>query len=218
MAGDNIKYSVSVATGDAKKSVDSLIRSIGSLYQAIDAIQKKSEKLLNINTDGSAITDLTSKIAKMQEEINAVNGAFKETLAVKQELGKKLNGEFNKEIKELADNSTKAAEEISKIKDEINKTQQDGVGNKNNGHLPRTKDSYEVLDRARRLGELRKAMEENYNENYGKNMDLYRSKAKAIKSEFTKVKQEIREIETHTKEAFSWTKLWAETSKDISTR
>lgn len=218
MAGDNIKYSVSVATDDAKKSVDSLIRSIGSLYQAIDTIQKKSEKLLNINTDGSAITDLTSKIAKMQEEINSVNGAFKETLAVKQELGKKLNGEFNREIKELADDSTKAAKEIAKIKDEINKTQQDGVGSKNNGHLPRTKDSYEVLDRAKRLGELRKAMEENYNENYGKNTDLYKSKAKAISSEFTKVKQEIREIETYTKEAFSWTKLWAETSKDISTR
>lgn len=218
MAGDNIKYSVSVATGDAKKSVDSLIRSIGSLYQAIDTIQKKSEKLLNINTDGSAVVELTNKIAKMQEEINAVNGAFKETLAVKQELGKKLNGEFNREIKELADDSTRAAKEISKIKDEINKTQQDGVGSKNNGHLPRTKDSYEVLDRAKRLGELRKAMEENFNENYGKNMDLYRSKAKAIKSEFTKVKQEIREIENYTKESLSWTKLWAETTKDISTR
>ena len=84
--------------------------------------------------------------------------------------------------------------------------------------MPRTKDSYEVLDRARRLGELRKAMEENFNENYGKNMDLYRSKAKAIKSEFTKVKQEIREIENYTKESLSWTKLWAETTKDISTR
>lgn len=218
MAGDNIKYSVSVATGDAKKNVDLLIGSIGNLYKAIDTIQKKSEKLLNINTDGSAIVELTNKIAQMQVEINAINGAFKETLAVKQELGKKLNGEFNKEIKELADNSTKAAEEISKIKDEINKTQQDGVGSKNNGHLPRTKDSYEVLDRAKRLGELRKAMEENYNENYGKNMDLYRSKAEAIKSEFTKVKQEIREIEHYTKEAFSWTKLWDETTRDISTR
>lgn len=218
MAGDNIKYSVSVATGGAKRSVDALIKSIGNLYKAIDTIQKKSGNLLNINTDGSSIVDLTNKIAKMQEEINALNGAFKETLAVKQELGKKLDGGFNKEIKELADDSTKAAKEIAKIKDEINKTQQDGAGSKNNGHLPRTKDSYEVLDRAKRLGELRKAMEENYNENYGKNMDLYRSKAKAIKSEFTKVKQEIREIETYTKEAFSWTKLWAETSKDISTR
>lgn len=218
MAGDNIKYSVSVATGDAKKNVDLLIGSIGNLYKAIDTIQKKSEKLLNINTDGSAIVELTNKIAQMQVEINAINGAFKETLAVKQELGKKLNGEFNKEIKELADNSTKAAEEISKIKEEINKTQQDGVGSKNNGHLPRTKDSYEVLDRARRLGELRKAMEENYNENYGKNMDLYTSKAKAIKSEFTKVKQEIRAIENYTKESLSWTKLWDETTRDISTR
>lgn len=218
MAGDNIKYSVSVATGGAKKNVDDLIASIGNLYKAIDTIQKKGGNLLNINTDGSAIVELTNKIAKMQEEINAVNGAFKETLAVKQELGKKLNGEFNKEIKELADDSTKAAKEIAKIKDEINKTQQDGVGSKNNGHLPRTKDSYEVLDRARRLGELRKAMEENYNENYGKNMDLYRSKAKAISSEFTKVKQEIREIETYTKESLSWTKLWAETTRDISTR
>ena len=218
MAGDNIKYSVSVATGGAKKNVDDLISSIGNLYKAIDTIQKKGGNLLNINTDGSAIVELTNKIAKMQEEINAVNGAFKETLAVKQELGKKLNGEFNKEIKELADDSTKAAKEIAKIKDEINKTQQDGVGSKNNGHLPRTKDSYEVLDRARRLGELRKAMEENFNENYGKNMDLYRSKAKAISSEFTKVKQEIREIETYTKESLSWTKLWAETTRDISTR
>lgn len=218
MAGDNIKYSVSVATDDAKKNVDLLVGSIGKLLSAIDTVQKKGGKLLNIDTDGSAVVELTNKIAKMQEEINAVNGAFKETLAVKQELGKKLNGEFNKEIKELADNSTKAAEEISKIKDEINKTQQDGVGSKNNGHLPRTKDSYEVLDRAKRLGELRKAMEENYNENYGKNMDLYRSKAEAIKSEFTKVKQEIREIEHYTKEAFSWTKLWDETTRDISTR
>lgn len=218
MAGDNIKYSVSVATGGAKKNVDDLIASIGNLYKAIDTIQKKGGKLLSIDADSSSIDTLTNKIAKMQEEINAVNGAFKETLAVKQELGKKLNGEFNREIKELADDSTRAAKEISKIKDEINKTQQDGVGSKNNGHLPRTKDSYEVLDRARRLGELRKAMEENYNENYGKNMDLYRSKAKAIKSEFTKVKQEIRAIENYTKEAFSWTKLWAETSKDISTR
>ena len=218
MAGDNIKYSVSVATGGAKKNVDDLIASIGNLYKAIDTIQKKGGSLLNINTDGSAIVELTNKIAKMQEEINAVNDAFKETLAVKQELGKKLNGEFNREIKELADDSTRAAKEIAKIKDEINKTQQDGVGSKNNGHLPRTKDSYEVLDRARRLGELRKAMEENFNENYGKNMDLYRSKAKAISSEFTKVKQEIREIETYTKESLSWTKLWAETTRDISTR
>lgn len=218
MAGDNIKYSVSVATSGAKKDVDSLVGSIGNLVKAIDTVQKKGGKLLNINTDSSAITDLTSKIAKMQEEINAVNGVFKETLAVKKELGKKLNGEFNREIKELADDSTRAAKEIAKIKDEINKTQQDGVGSKNNGHLPRTKDSYEVLDRARRLGELRKAMEENFNENYGKNMDLYKSKAKAIKSEFTRVKQEIREIENHTKEAFSWTKLWEETTKDISTR
>lgn len=218
MAGDNIKYSVSVATGGAKKSVDSLITSIGNLYKAIDTIQKKSGKLLNIDTDSSAIIELTNKIAQMQVEINAINGAFKETLAVKKELGKKLDGEFNKEIKELADNSTKAAKEIANIKDEINKTQQDGVGSKNNGHLPRTKDSYEVLDRARRLGELRKAMEENYNENYGKNMDLYRSKAKAISSEFTRVKQEIREIESYTKEAFSWTKLWEETTKDISAR
>ena len=218
MAGDNIKYSVSVATSGAKKDVDSLVGSIGNLVKAIDTVQKKGGKLLNINTDSSAITDLTSKIAKMQEEINAVNGVFKETLAVKQELGKKLNGEFNREIKELADDSTRAAKEIAKIKDEINKTQQGGVGSKNNGHLPRTKDSYEVLDRARRLGELRKAMEENFNENYGKNMDLYKSKAKAIKSEFTRVKQEIREIENHTKEAFSWTKLWEETTKDISTR
>nr|DAS19432.1 MAG TPA: minor tail protein [Caudoviricetes sp.] len=218
MAGDNIKYSVSVATGDAKKSVDALITSIGNLYKAIDTIQKKSGKLLNIDTDSSAIIELTNKIAQMQVEINAINGAFKETLAVKKELGKKLDGEFNKEIKELADDSTKAAKEIAKIKDEINKTQQDGVGSKNNGHLPRTKDSYEVLDRARRLGELRKAMEENYNENYGKNMDLYKSKAEAIKSEFTKVKQEIRAIENYTKEAFSWTKLWEETTRDISTR
>ncbi|WP_127448544.1 phage tail tape measure protein [Veillonella sp. 3310] len=218
MAGDNIKYSVSVATGGAKKNVDDLIASIGNLYKAIDTIQKKGGKLLSIDADSSSIDTLTNKIAKMQEEINAVNGVFKETLAVKQELGKKLNGEFNKEIKELADDSTKAAKEIAKIKDEINKTQQDGVGSKNNGHLPRTKDSYEVLDRARRLGELRKAMEENYNENYGKNMDLYRSKAKAISSEFTKVKQEIREIESYTKEAFSWTKLWEETTKDISAR
>lgn len=218
MAGDNIKYSVSVATGGAKKNVDELIASIGNLYKAIDTIQKKGGKLLSIDADSSSIDTLTNKIAKMQEEINAVNGAFKETLAVKQELGKKLNGEFKKEIKELADDSTKAAKEIAKIKDEINKTQQDGVGGKNNGHLPRTKDSYEVLDRAKRLGELRKAMEENYNENYGKNMDLYRSKAKAISSEFTKVKQEIREIESYTKEAFSWTKLWEETIKDISAR
>lgn len=218
MAGDNIKYSVSVATGGAKKNVDDLIASIGNLYKAIDTIQKKGGKLLSIDADSSSIDTLTNKIAKMQEEINAVNGAFKETLAVKQELGKKLNGEFNREIKELADDSTRAAKEISKIKDEINKTQQDGVGSKNNGHLPRTKDSYEVLDRARRLGELRKAMEENYNENYGKNMDLYRSKAKAIKSEFTKVKQEIRAIENYTKESLSWTKLWDETTRDISTR
>ena len=218
MAGDNIKYSVSVATGDAKKSVDSLIASIGNLYRAIDTIQKKGEKLLSINTDGSAIVELTNKIAQMQVEINAVNGAFKETLAVKQELGKKLDGEFGKDIHTLADDAKKAAKEIDKIKEEIDKTQQDGIGSKNNGHLPRTKDSYEVLDRARRLGELRKAMEENYNENYGKNMDLYKSKAKAIKSEFTKVKQEIREIETYTKEALSWTKLWEETTRDISTR
>ena len=218
MAGDNIKYSVSVATDGAKKSVDSLITSIGNLYKAIDTIQKKSGNLLSINTDGSAIVELTSKIAQMQVEINALNGAFKETLAVKKELGKKLDGGFNKEIKELADDSNKAAKEISKIKDEINKTQQDGVGSKSNGHLPRTKDSYEVLDRAKRLGELRKAMEENYNENYGKNMDLYRSKAEAIKSEFTKVKQEIRAIENYTKESLSWTKVWAETTKDISTR
>lgn len=218
MTGDNIKYSVSVATGGAKKNVDDLIASIGNLYKAIDTIQKKGGKLLSIDADSSSIDTLTNKIAKMQEEINAVNGAFKETLAVKQELGKKLNGEFNREIKDLADDSTKAAKEIAKIKDEINKTQQDGVGSKNNGHLPRTKDSYDVLDRAKRLGELRKAMEENYNENYGKNMDLYRSKAEAIKSEFTKVKQEIRKIEDYTKESFSLTKLWAETTKDISTR
>ena len=218
MAGDNIKYSVSVGTGDAKKNVDSLVQSISGLVKAIDAVQKKGGKLLNIDTDTSSIVALTNKIAQMQVEINSINGAFKETLAVKKELGKKLDGGFNKEIKELADDSAKAAKEISKIKDEINKTQQDGVGSKNNGHLPRTKDSYEVLHRAKRLGELRKAMEENYNENYGKNMDLYRSKAKSIKSEFTKVKQEIRDIENYTKEAFSWTKLWEETTRDISTR
>ena len=218
MAGDNIKYSVSVATSDAKKDVDLLVGSIGKLVSAIDTVQKKGGKLLNIDTDSSTIVKLTDKIAQMQVEINALNGAFKETLAVKKELGKKLDGGFNKEVKELADDSTKAAKEIAKIKEEINKTQQDGVGSRNNGHLPRTKDSYEVLDRARRLGELRKAMEENYNENYGKNMDLYRSKAEAIKSEFTKVKQEIRAIENYTKEAFSWTKLWEETTKDISTR
>lgn len=218
MASDKIKYSVSVSTGSSKRDIDLLVTSIGKLVSAIDIIQKKSGNLLNINADGSAVVELSNKIAQMQVEINAVNGAFKETLAVKQELGKKLDGEFKKEIKELADDSTKAAKEISKIKDEINKTQQDGVGSKNNGHLPRTKDSYEVLDRAKRLGELRKAMEENYNENYGKNMDLYRSKAEAIKSEFTKVKQEIRAIENYTQESFSWTKLWAETTKDISTR
>lgn len=218
MASDNIKYSVSVSTGSSKRNIDSLTTSIANLVKSFDTLHQKAAKVISFNGLETSVETALKSLDKMNAKMGEINESFKTLIDAKKELGAKTNQEFNREMKELADDSTKAAKEIAKIKDEINKTQQDGTVSKNNGHLPRTKDSYEVLDRAKRLGELRKAMEENYNENYGKNMDLYRSKAKAIGSEFSKVKQEIREIEHYAKEALSWTKLWDETSKDLSSR
>lgn len=217
MASDNIKYTVSVSTGSSKANIESLVGSINNLTKAFDMLHQKMAKSINVSGMEASIEKAFQSLSKMGAEMSAINESFKTLIEAKKELGAKTNQEFNREIKELAEDSKQAAKEVAKIRDEITKTQQEG-NKQQSGHLPRTKDSYEVLDRAKRLGELRKAAEQNFNENYGKNMDTYRARAKEIKNEFSQVKREIRKIEQATKESISLTKLWSETARDVKAR
>ena len=217
MASDNIKYTVSVSTGSSKANIESLVGSINNLVKAFDVLHQKAAKAISFSGLETSVEKALQSLSKMGAEMSAINESFKTLIDAKKELGAKTNQEFNREIKELAEDSKQAAKEVAKIRDEITKTQQEG-NKQQSGHLPRTKDSYEVLDRAKRLGELRKAAEENFNENYGKNMDAYRARAKEIKNEFSQVKREIRKIEQATKESISLTKLWSETARDVKAR
>lgn len=217
MASDNIKYTVSVSTGSSKANIESLVGSINNLTKAFDMLHQKMAKSINVSGMEASIEKAFQSLSKMGAEMSAINESFKTLIDAKKELGAKTNQEFNREIKELAEDSKQAAKEVAKIRDEITKAQQEG-NKQQSGHLPRTKDSYEVLDRAKRLGELRKAAEQNFNENYGKNMDAYRARAKEIKNEFSQVKREIRQIEQATKESISLTKLWSETARDVKAR
>ena len=217
MASDNIKYTVSVSTGSSKANIESLVGSINNLVKAFDVLHQKAAKAISFSGLETSVEKALQSLSKMGAEMSAINESFKTLIDAKKELGAKTNQEFNREIKELAEDSKQAAKEVAKIRDEITKTQQEG-NKQQSGHLPRTKDSYEVLDRAKRLGELRKAAEQNFNENYGKNMDAYRARAKEIKNEFSQVKREIRKIEQATKESISLTKLWSETARDVKAR